>query len=96
VLVGEPHGTEDTLVYLHRACVVGDALHGADCARRRELDAALERMSAAGRGVIAYRRDDRHPFSGCCLGGPAADDAPARRTLELAIEQLDLRDPRVQ
>jgi hypothetical protein len=96
VLVGEPHGTEGTLVHLHRACVVGDALHGADCPRRGALDAALERMTAAGRGVVAYHRDDRHPFSGCCLGGPAADDATARRTLELAIDQLDLRDPRVQ
>ena len=82
-------------MHLHRACVVGDALHGADCARRRGLDAALSRMTAEGRGVIAYHRDDRHPFAGCCLGGTAPDDATARRTLELAIDQLDLRDPRL-
>jgi flavin reductase (DIM6/NTAB) family NADH-FMN oxidoreductase RutF len=95
VLVGEPHGSDDCLVYLHRACVVGDALRGADCVRRRALDAALARMTAEGRGVVAYHRDDRDPFSGCCLGGRAGDDATVRRTLELAIDQLDLHDPRL-
>jgi flavin reductase (DIM6/NTAB) family NADH-FMN oxidoreductase RutF len=95
VLVGEPQGTDSCLVHLHRACLVGDALHGADCERRRALDDALARMSSEGRGVVAYHRDDRHPFAGCCLGGPAGDDSTARRTLELAVDQLDLRDPRL-
>lgn len=99
VLVGEPHGTTGCPVYVHRGCTVGDALHAADCARRRALDAALDRMSADGRGVVVYHRDERNPFAGCCLDADEPEDASGQRTVRLALqralEQLELEDAHV-
>ena len=94
VLVGHPHGSRDCLVHVHHGCVIGDALRGEDCDRRRALDAALEQMTAEGRGVIVYQRDERRPFGGCCLGGEEPDEAAADRALALAVERLALRAPR--
>ncbi len=94
VLVGHPYGSEDCLVHVHHGCVVGDALRGEGCERRRALDAALEQMTAEGRGVVVYQRDDQRAFGGCCLGGEAPDEDAADRALALAVERLGLRSPR--
>lgn len=74
----------------------------ADCARRRALDAALDRMSADGRGVVGvvvYHRDERNPFAGCCLDADEPEDASGQRTVRLALqralEQLQLEDAHV-
>jgi flavin reductase (DIM6/NTAB) family NADH-FMN oxidoreductase RutF len=95
VLVGEPQRTSGSLVYVHHGCVIGDALRGVRCARRRTLDAALERMKTEGRGVVIYHRDERRPFAGCCLGDEPPDDGIATAALELALDQLALRDVRL-
>jgi hypothetical protein len=79
---------------VHHGCVIGDALRGEACDRRRALDAALEQMTAEGRGVIVYQRDERQTFGGCCLGGEAPDEVAADRALALAVEHLGLRAPR--
>jgi flavin reductase (DIM6/NTAB) family NADH-FMN oxidoreductase RutF len=94
VLVGRPQGSHGCLVHVHHGCVVGDALRGAHCRRRQALDAALEQMSVEGRGVVVYHRDERRAFASCCLGDDAPDDDLAERAFALAVEQLDLRDPR--
>lgn len=67
--VDEPTGTEcvllvrgdlgdgeDVLVRMHSECLTGDALGSARCDCGAQLDAALARVAAEGRGVIAYVR----------------------------------------
>jgi flavin reductase (DIM6/NTAB) family NADH-FMN oxidoreductase RutF len=94
VLVGRPQGTHGCLVHVHQGCLVGDALRGAHCERRRALDAALEQMTAEGRGVVVYHRDERRAFASCCLGDDVPDEALAEQALARAVEQLELREPR--
>jgi hypothetical protein len=94
VLVGRPRGRRDCLVHVHHGCVVGDALRGEGCRRPQALDTALERMTADGHGVVVYVRDERRAFAGCCLGDDAPDDALGERAFALAVEQLELREPR--
>lgn len=94
VLVGEPQGSAGCLVHVHHGCVIGDALRGEGCERRRALDAALDRMTREGRGVIVYQRDDHDPFAGCCLGGDAPDEAAAEAALARAVDLLELDAPR--
>jgi flavin reductase (DIM6/NTAB) family NADH-FMN oxidoreductase RutF len=98
VMVGRPHGTSGSLIYVHYGCTVGDGLRGTQCARRRALDAALEQMTGEGCGVVVYHRDDRRA-AGCCLGGGADEDTldqPAvRLALEAAVDRLGLCEPRL-
>ncbi len=94
VLVGRPQGSHGCLVHVHHGCVVGDALRGAHCERRQALDAALEQMSVEGGGVVVYHRDERRAFASCCLGDAPPDAALAERAFALAVEQLELREPR--
>jgi 3-hydroxy-9,10-secoandrosta-1,3,5(10)-triene-9,17-dione monooxygenase reductase component len=95
VLVGQPRGSTGCLVYVHRGCTIGDGLRGVDCPRRRALDAALERMTADGRGVVLYHRDS----GACCLGEPPAraalSDPAIAASLSRALDRLRLREPRL-
>ncbi|WP_067478138.1 bifunctional 3,4-dihydroxy-2-butanone-4-phosphate synthase/GTP cyclohydrolase II [Actinomadura hibisca] len=47
---------EDVLVRAHSECLTGDVLHSERCDCGTQLDAAMERISAEGRGVILYLR----------------------------------------
>jgi flavin reductase (DIM6/NTAB) family NADH-FMN oxidoreductase RutF len=95
VLVGEPHGTEGALLYLHRGCLLGDALGSEACGSRARLHAAVRDLEAAGRpGVVVYHRDSAVGFGGCCLGGDAAPTTDSERAaVREAIARLRLRDP---
>lgn len=48
--------TEDTPVHVHIECLSGDVLRSTACACGRELNEAMARFSAAGRGVVVYLR----------------------------------------
>ena len=44
-----------------------------------------------GAGVVVYHRDERAPFGGCCLGGPAPElDETSRTGLRRALGEMEL------
>jgi hypothetical protein len=100
VLVGEPRGTTGALLYVHRGCLLGDALGSTACGGRRRLHAVLARMQeAGGAGVVVYHRDAEAGFGACCLGDDddlAASPEPSaaeRAAVRDAIRLLELRAP---
>jgi 3,4-dihydroxy 2-butanone 4-phosphate synthase/GTP cyclohydrolase II len=53
---GEVRGTPDVLVRVHSECLTGDVFGSLRCDCGGQLDAALERVAAEGRGVVVYLR----------------------------------------
>jgi 3,4-dihydroxy 2-butanone 4-phosphate synthase / GTP cyclohydrolase II len=51
---GEVGDGQDVLVRVHSQCLTGDVLHSARCDCGAQLDEALRRIAAAGRGVLLY------------------------------------------
>jgi len=47
-------GQKNVLVRVHSSCVTGDALFSEKCDCGRQLDAALKKISAAGKGILVY------------------------------------------
>jgi 3,4-dihydroxy 2-butanone 4-phosphate synthase/GTP cyclohydrolase II len=47
---------DDVLVRAHSECLTGDVLHSDRCDCGTQLDAAMERIAAEGRGVVLYLR----------------------------------------
>src|SRR5665213_3988984 len=45
---------EGVLARLHSSCLTGDVFHSARCDCGAQLDAALQRIAAEGRGVLLY------------------------------------------
>ncbi|MQY02399.1 bifunctional 3,4-dihydroxy-2-butanone-4-phosphate synthase/GTP cyclohydrolase II [Actinomadura macrotermitis] len=56
LVYGDLGDGEDVLVRAHSECLTGDVLHSERCDCGTQLDAAMERIAAAGRGVILYLR----------------------------------------
>lgn len=97
-LVGEPRDSAGALVYLHRGCLLGDALGNLECRRRSNLELALARIREHGTGIAVYHRDDSSPFAGCCTQTPPSSRAasdPLATGLREALAQLRLRDVRL-
>src|SRR4051794_1734647 len=44
----------DVLVRVHSSCLTGDVLHSVRCDCGAQLDAAMQRVSAEGRGIVLY------------------------------------------
>ncbi len=51
---GDIGAGDDVLVRVHSRCLTGDVFHSARCDCGSQLDAALERIAAEGRGVLLY------------------------------------------
>ena len=51
---GEIGDGKDVLVRVHSKCLTGDVFHSARCDCGAQLDAAMERIAAEGRGVLLY------------------------------------------
>lgn len=51
---GEVEGVEDVLVRVHSQCLTGDVFHSARCDCGPQLRQALEKIEAAGQGVVLY------------------------------------------
>lgn len=51
---GDPTADEPILARLHSSCITSETFGGCDCDCVEQLDAALGRMAAAGRGVVFY------------------------------------------
>jgi GTP cyclohydrolase II len=58
VIAGEVAGAEDLLVRVHSECLTGEVLHSLKCDCRDQLDLALERIQAAGKGAVLYLRQE--------------------------------------
>jgi 3,4-dihydroxy 2-butanone 4-phosphate synthase/GTP cyclohydrolase II len=56
LVFGELGDGEDVLVRVHSECLTGDVFGSKRCDCGPQLDAALERVAAAGRGVVLYMR----------------------------------------
>ena len=54
LVCGELGSGEDVLIRLHSSCVTGDIFHSARCDCGPQLQAAMQRVSQEGRGVILY------------------------------------------
>jgi 3,4-dihydroxy 2-butanone 4-phosphate synthase / GTP cyclohydrolase II len=51
---GEVEGSEDVLVRVHSECLTGDVFHSLRCDCGEQLDLALKRIAAEGKGVLLY------------------------------------------
>ncbi|MBO3741016.1 bifunctional 3,4-dihydroxy-2-butanone-4-phosphate synthase/GTP cyclohydrolase II [Actinoplanes flavus] len=56
LVYGDLSDGEDVLVRVHSECLTGDVFGSRRCDCGPQLDAALERVAAAGRGVVLYMR----------------------------------------
>ncbi|WP_018657325.1 bifunctional 3,4-dihydroxy-2-butanone-4-phosphate synthase/GTP cyclohydrolase II [Actinomadura flavalba] len=56
LVLGDLGDGADVLVRVHSECLTGDVLHSQRCDCGAQLDAAMERVAAEGRGVILYLR----------------------------------------
>ena len=54
LVCGEIGNGEDVLVRVHSKCLTGDVFHSARCDCGMQLEAALQQISRAGRGVLLY------------------------------------------
>jgi len=54
MVMGDPTGDEPPLVRVHSQCLTGDVFGSSRCDCGLQLEAALERIAAAGRGVLLY------------------------------------------
>jgi 3,4-dihydroxy 2-butanone 4-phosphate synthase / GTP cyclohydrolase II len=54
LVCGEIGDGRDLLVRVHSQCLTGDVLHSVRCDCGPQLDAAMERIAAEGRGVLLY------------------------------------------
>ncbi len=55
---GDVAGAEDVLARVHSECFTGEVLNSLKCDCREQLDEAMRRVDAAGRGVIVYLRQE--------------------------------------
>ena len=58
IVCGEVSGGEAVLARAHSECWTGEALHSLKCDCREQLDHALRRIAAEGRGVVLYLRQE--------------------------------------
>ena len=58
IVAGDVQGAEDVLARVHSECLTGEVLHSLKCDCREQLSLALRRISANGRGVVLYLRQE--------------------------------------
>ena len=54
LVVGDVEGQEDVLVRVHSECLTGDVFHSLRCDCGAQLEEAMRRVQAEGRGVVLY------------------------------------------
>jgi 3,4-dihydroxy 2-butanone 4-phosphate synthase/GTP cyclohydrolase II len=54
LVIGDVSSGKDVLVRVHSSCLTGDVLHSIRCDCGAQLDAAMERIAAEGRGILLY------------------------------------------
>ena len=63
LVCGDIRDGKDVLVRVHSMCLTGDVLHSARCDCGEQLDTAMHRIAAEGRGVLLYLNQE-----GCGIG----------------------------
>lgn len=58
LVYGDVKGATDLLARVHSECFTGEVLHSLKCDCREQLDQALSRIAAEGRGVVFYLRQE--------------------------------------
>ena len=58
LVCGDIAGGKDVLVRVHSECLTGDVFHSARCDCGGQLDVAMQRIAAEGRGVLLYLRQE--------------------------------------
>ena len=58
LVYGDVGGQENVLTRVHSECMTGDVFHSLRCDCGRQLDTALQRIVAEGRGVLVYMRQE--------------------------------------
>ncbi|MDF2259174.1 bifunctional 3,4-dihydroxy-2-butanone-4-phosphate synthase/GTP cyclohydrolase II [Streptantibioticus ferralitis] len=56
LLIGDIGDGEDVMVRMHSECLTGDVFHSLRCDCGPQLQASLEKVASAGRGVVVYLR----------------------------------------
>ncbi|GAA0947435.1 3,4-dihydroxy-2-butanone-4-phosphate synthase [Pseudonocardia zijingensis] len=74
-------------VHVHVECLSGDVLRSSGCGCRRQLDEAMARFAADGRGIVLYLRPPGRARA-CALHDPEADLGAAAAAVERILTDL--------
>lgn len=58
LVMGDPDSGDPPLVRIHSQCLTGDVFHSLRCDCRAQLELAIERIAAEGRGVLIYEMQE--------------------------------------